>query len=200
MKLKLSMKSSYLLLPFAVLIWMCFACQNQKQANTEHKHDGESTSAPVPDTVKKSVPKEAHAQIGETHFVIRYHAPTVRGRVIWGGLVPYGEVWVTGAHSATSLEVDRQISINGITLPAGKYAFFTIPGKDKWTVIINKNWEQHLTDEYNPAEDLVRLDITPEILPNVQERLDYSIVDTGNLTVSIDMKWEKLKVSMPITL
>ncbi|MBC8923868.1 DUF2911 domain-containing protein, partial [Escherichia coli] len=77
-----------------------------------------------------------------------YHSPGVRKRIIWGGLVPYDEVWVTGAHDATTVEMPKAFVVNGKTIPAGKYAIFTIPGKNAWTVIINKQWQQHLATEY----------------------------------------------------
>lgn len=191
------MKYIYSILVIASLVWM--GCQSPKE-NTAHNHGTEASTTGVPDTLKKSIPKEAHAQIGGTHFMIKYYAPGVRGRTIWGGLVPYGEVWVTGAHSATSLEIDSDITINGTAIPAGKYAFFTIPGQHKWTIIINKNWDQHLADEYDAKEDVVRLDVSPETLPFVQERLKYSIVDKGNSEASIDVSWEKVKVSLPVKL
>ena len=175
------------------------ACQPQKdQAAHEHSTEGKS-EAPV-DTIKKSIPKEEHAQIAGTHFIIKYHAPGVRGRTIWGGLVPYGEVWVTGAHSATSLELDKDVMINGTKVPACKYAFFTIPGQEKWTLILNKNWDQHLADDYDAKEDIVRLDVIPETLTSVQERLKYSINDKRNSEASIDVSWEKVKISLPVKL
>ena len=188
------MKYTYAILMIASLTW--FACQNQKDGSS-HEH---ATEAPALDTVKKSVPKEAHAQIGGTHFTIKYHAPAVRGRTIWGGLVPYGDVWVTGAHSATSLEIDKEVTINGTSIPAGKYAFFTIPGKGKWTIIINKNWDQHLADDYDAKKDVVRVEVVPETLSSVQERLKYSIIDKSNSEASIDVAWEKVKVSLPVKL
>jgi hypothetical protein len=176
------------------------ACQSQKE-NVSHEHGSEQASAEVPvDTIKKSVPKEEHKQIGGTHFMLKYHAPAVRGRTIWGGLVPYGEVWVTGAHSATTLEIDKGITINGTTVAAGKYAFFTIPGKDKWTLIINKNWDQHLADEYDAKDDVIRVDVSPEVLQQTQERLKYSITDAANSNAAISMSWEKVKVTLPIQL
>ena len=175
------------------------ACQSQKE-NSTHEHNAEpKTEAPV-DTVKKSIPKEEHALIGGTHFMIKYHAPAVRGRTVWGGLVPYNEVWVTGAHSATSLEFDKDITIGNSKVPAGKYAFFTIPGKDKWMLIINKNWDQHLADEYDSKNDVVRIEVTPIELPTTQERLKYNITDEGNNSAAMNISWEKVKVIMPIQL
>jgi len=179
-----------------VLITSC----NSKKESDEHNHDTTQPEVVAADTVKKSIPKEEHAQIGGTHFTIKYHAPAVRGRTIWGGLVPYGDVWVTGAHSATSIEIDKAVTINNTSIPAGKYAFFTIPGKEKWTIIINKNWDQHLADNYDAKEDVVRMDVTPETLQSVQERLKYSIIDKGNSQASIDVSWEKVKVSLPVKL
>jgi hypothetical protein len=191
------MKYIYPILIAASLTWM--ACEGKKD-HAAHEHGAEAVSAEAPDTVKKSIPKEEHAQISGTHFTIRYHAPAVRARTIWGGLVPYGEVWVTGAHSATSLEIDHDVTINGTVVPTGKYAFFTIPGQDKWTIIINKNWDQHLADEYDADEDVVRVEVAPETLPTVQERLKYSITDKGDSEASVDVSWEKVKVSLPVKL
>lgn len=160
------------------------------------QHDHSATPAQA-DSLKKSIPKEVHAQIGETHMIIHYHAPAVRGRMIWGGLVPYDEVWVTGAHSATSWEFNRDIDINGMTISAGKYAIFTVPGKERWIFIINRNWDQHLTDEYNPEEDIVRVELVPELLPVSRERLFYAIIKNSDKSGSLSIGWEKVKINIP---
>ena len=185
---------------FLITLAIALGSCNSKQNTGEHQHEmnSESATATPFDTVKKSIPKEEHAQIGDAHIMVKYHAPAVRGRTIWGGLVPYGEVWVTGAHSATSLEIDNDFSIGDQQIPAGKYALFIIPGKDKWTIIVNKNWEQHLADDYHQKDDVVRLEITPELLENTQERLKYSITQVDNSNASLDISWEKIKASMPI--
>ena len=185
----------------SIFVTLASACNSKKEPN-EHDHETapSATEAVVVDTIKKSIPKEEHVQIGGTHFTIKYHAPAVRGRTIWGGLVPYDEVWVTGAHSATSLEFDKDITVNGIKIPAGKYALFTIPGKEKWTIIINKNWNQHLADDYDAKEDVARLDVTTQQLPSVQERLKYSITQDGDSKARIDISWEKVKVTLPVYL
>ena len=96
------------------------------------------------DTLKKSIPKKAELKVGRAQFRISYYSPNVRGRIIYGGLVPFNEVWVTGAHSATSFEFNVPVTIGGKEIEAGKYALFTIPDKDSWTIIINKNYKQHL--------------------------------------------------------
>ena len=139
------------------------ACQSGKDANEEHDHRQPATTVSEDEAQsKKSISKEAHAQVGDVHIAINYHSPAVRGRVIWGGLVPYDEVWLTGAHNATSISFSKEININGVTVPEGKYAFFTIPGKEQWTLILNKNWNQHLADDYDVSKDIVRVNVTPE--------------------------------------
>ncbi len=146
------------------------------------------------DTTKKSIPSETKASVGEANMQINYHAPGVRGRNIWGGLVPYDEVWVTGAHKATALETDKDLVIGDVDVPAGKYALFTIPGREEWTVIINRNWDQHLADEYDEKDDLLRMKVKPVVREEVQERLKYEIRETGNNEGEIIISWEKLSV------
>ena len=162
-------------------------------AQAQHDHQKAATS----DSTKKSIPKEVHTEIGDAHIMIFYSAPAVRGRVIWGGLVPYGEVWVTGAHKATTWEFTNNMEINKTVIPAGKYAVFTIPGKKKWTFILNKKWDQHLADEYDAKNDILRLDVTPEFLKDTQERLLYSLVEGENNQGVLTIRWEKLKISIP---
>jgi hypothetical protein len=153
---------------------------------------------PEADTLKGSLKAEAHGMIGDAHLTIAYHSPAVRGRNIWGGLVAYDQVWVTGAHSATSLTTDKDLTIGDKQLPAGKYALFTIPGKDTWTIIINKNWEQHLADDYAESEDVVRLNVKPETMAQPQERLRYEIISDANKQGAIVMTWDKLKITIPV--
>jgi hypothetical protein len=156
--------------------------------------------AVVADSVKKSIPKEVHVQLGdnsEVHMMIHYHAPAVRGRVIWGGLVPFGDVWVTGAHSATTWEFNQDIVIIDKVIPQGKYAIFTIPGKDSWIFILNKKWNQHLADEYDAKDDVLRFNVIPKSAEKNQERLKYAIVEEANSAMSLSISWEKLRVAIP---
>jgi hypothetical protein len=155
---------------------------------------------PAADTVKGSLKAQASGKIGPATVRVNYHSPAVRERVIWGGLVPYNQVWVTGAHQATSLEVDQPITIGGKQLTAGKYALFTIPGKQEWTVIINKKWDQHLADEYSGKEDLVRLTVKPEKTSQHQERLRYQIESQSEKSGAIVLAWEKIKLAVPVIL
>lgn len=146
-----------------------------------------------PDTLKGSLKAMATGRIGSTFITIHYYSPAVRGRVIWGGLVPSDQVWVTGAHMATTIEFEGPVKIGDQEIPAGKYGFFTIPSSTEWTVILNKNWDQHLTDEYDQQDDIVRVVLKPEMLTDHQERLQYA-VDSSAIIV----RWEKIKISLPV--
>jgi hypothetical protein len=151
------------------------------------------------DTLKGSLKAKAMGTIGNAGITINYYSPAVRGRVIWGGLVPFGNVWVTGAHRATSIDFNQEVIIGGVNIPPGKYALFTIPGKDEWTIIINRNWDQHLADNYDQKEDLVRVKVKAEIEEESQERLRYVVESEGDTKGEIAIYWEKVEVSVPIT-
>ncbi len=139
---------------------------------------------------------ETTGKVGTTKINISYHSPSVRGRIVWGGLVPFDKVWVTGAHKSTSVEFDHGIMVSDKTIPAGKYAFFTIPGKDEWIVIINTNWQQHLTYNYTEADDVVRIKIKPIQVEKNQERLRYSIEEVSNGEGELVVNWEKKEIKM----
>ena len=151
------------------------------------------------DTSKRSIKSAVKGNIGAASITINYHSPGVRNRNIWGGLVPYGEVWVTGAHNATTIEIDQDFVVNGTSISKGKYALFTIPGKDQWIVIINKNFNQHLTDDYQQSEDVVRIKVKPKKQKTSTERLQYYINSTGANKGNISMAWEKLKIEFALS-
>jgi len=165
-------------------------------ANAQAQHDHQKAGTPA-DTTKKSIPQSVHIEIGDAHIMIFYSAPAVRGRIIWGGLVPYGEVWVTGAHKATTWEFTNNIEINNKVIPAGKYAIFTIPGKEKWTFIVNKKWDQHLADDYDAKDDVVRVEAAPQVMAANHERLLYSITEEAGNKGVLTISWEKIKISIP---
>lgn len=147
----------------------------------------------VKDTTKKSIKSMAFTIVNGDSIKINYHSPGVRKRIIWGGLVPYDEVWVTGAHDATTLEMPKAFVVNGKEIPAGKYAFFTIPGEKEWTLIINKNWKQHLATEYDEKDDIIWIKVKPKKV-NHTERLQYFIETGNNNTGKIAVAWEKIRV------
>ena len=188
----------YLLTTFSLILTL-LACNDESKQNVRGSSDSTSVS-PVLSNSKKSLPSETTRSIGNTIIRINYHAPAVRGRVIWGGLVAYDSVWVTGAHSATSIEIDKDFMIGNTTIPAGKYALFTIPGKQDWMIIINKNWKQHLADDYDQGEDVARIHVKPQSTTQVTERLKYEIDQTDENSADIIVNWEKIRVAFPITI
>ena len=176
------------------------ACGNSNEKIAEVKKTDEVCYNPnlVKDTSKKSIKSIAFAIINGDSIKINYHSPGVRKRIIWGGLVPYDEVWVTGAHDATTIETEKDLMINGTSIPAGKYALFTIPGQEQWIVIINKNWKQHLAAEYDEKEDVVRINVKPTKNAHT-ERLQYFIENKNGDDGLIAVAWEKLRLEFPFT-
>ncbi len=197
MKYKLAIAMS------AVLFWSCQnTSQQQEQTkkadeHANHGNHGDHESDKPTKKKAKSPKTSAMSNIGDNHIHIEYSSPSVRGRQIWGGLVPYGEVWASGAHNATSINFAKDVNIGGIDIPSGKYAFFTIPGEKEWTVIINKNWDQHLADDYDQEDDIVRVAVAPEENEFV-EALNYSVITSEGSEGYISLEWEKIKIKIPV--
>ena len=136
--------------------------------------------------------------VGQNHIHIEYGSPSVRGRQIWGGLVAYNEIWATGAHRATFISFAQAVEIGGVTIEKGKYGLFTIPGEEEWIIIINKNWDQHLADDYNQEEDIVRISVTPLLNQDVVEKLTFEVTALGEGSGLVTLKWDQLLVSFEI--
>lgn len=190
------MRKLLLLLSISVSLFAC-SDNGSKGHGAGHAHDTSATKTPN-DTSRKSIPSETRKRLADTDIIINYHSPAVRGRVIWGGLVAYDAVWVTGAHNATTLEIGKDFQVGDKTIPAGKYALFTIPGKEEWIVIINKNWDQHLADEYAQSDDVARINVKPQVTQELEERLKYEVEQTGERIATISIAWEKLRVPFHI--
>jgi len=145
-------------------------------------------------------PKATVSQtVGLTDVTITYCRPSVKGRAIWGGLVPYDQVWRTGANEATTITFSDDVTIEGTKLPAGTYGLFTIPGKDAWTVVFNKGAKQWGAYEYKQAEDALRIQVKPHP-DEFRELLTvwFPAVSADSATVAIS--WEKLTVPFTINL
>ncbi|UII32565.1 DUF2911 domain-containing protein [Fulvivirga ulvae] len=141
----------------------------------------------------KSPPAQAKGQISGANVVIDYHQPSANGRTILGDLVPYDEVWRTGANNATTFEVDKDVKIEGQTLPKGKYALFTIPGKDEWTIIFNKNHNQWGSSNYDEAEDALRVNVKPTKTSKFVETFTINPEQDG-----VVLSWENTKVKFKV--
>jgi len=139
----------------------------------------------------KSPPKTTSQTIGGLTVDINYNAPSVRGRTIWGGLEEYGEIWRTGANGATTITINQDITLDGKVLSAGTYAIFTIPDKDQWTIIFNKDADQWGAYNYKESQDALRLTVTPDYENEFTEQMTFDIKEDGE----VSLMWEKLKVS-----
>jgi hypothetical protein len=95
------------------------------------------------------------------------------------------------------VETSKDLTISGHVLPKGKYGFFLIPSKEEWTVIFNKNWDQHGKDDYDKSEDVVRFQLTPEFSDEIKEELEYKIHKTDNSKGIFSLEWERVKISFP---
>jgi hypothetical protein len=143
-------------------------------------------------------PKATVSQVvGLTDVTIAYCRPGVKGRTIWGDLVPYGQVWRTGANEATTITFSTDVTVAGKQVPAGTYGLFTIPGKDAWTVILNKGAKQWGAYEYKQAEDFVRFTVAPQAAP-FAERMTFSFPDTTMDATEVALHWEKVQISFPV--
>ncbi|MDO6675192.1 DUF2911 domain-containing protein [Tenacibaculum sp. 1_MG-2023] len=187
------MKKLTLLIAIALLI---VSCKNEKTTSEEQKHNHNVSTEKVEQSKKKplSPHTETMAMIGDAHIHIDYSSPGVRGRIIFGGLLAYDQVWQAGAHMATWIETNKGLRIKGKTLPAGKYGFFTIPSKDEWTVIFNSNWEQHGKDEYDEKDDVIRFKVKPTFSEEIKEHLEYKVSKVNNAEGKINLSWEKVSI------
>jgi hypothetical protein len=136
-------------------------------------------------------------RVGVTDFAVDYSSPGVKGRAIWGGLVPYDALWRTGANAATKLEASAPFTFGDKLVKAGTYALYTIPGKSSWTVLLNSNAEAGGTRGYDEKNDVARITVKPEAAP-FRERMTFIFSDTTDDSTRLDLEWEKLRVSVPI--
>lgn len=141
-----------------------------------------------------SPPATATGKIKDANITIAYSSPSVKGRTIWGGLEAYDKVWRAGANEATTFETDKDITVQGKKLPAGKYSFFLIPKQSgTWTAIFNKEPKQWGAYKYEQAKDALRVDVKTKALPATQETLVYKINNNG-----FTMDWDKISVPVEI--
>lgn len=135
---------------------------------------------------------------GNTKVEIDYHCPAVKGRTIWGNLVPYDSVWRTGANEATTITFGTDVMLGGQKVKAGKYALFTVPGRDNWTIIINSDADQWGAYSYSKSKDVVRFTVKSE-MGDMKERLSFYIDAVNDSTGHITLRWEKVKVGFDVT-
>ena len=135
--------------------------------------------------------------VGVTHITIDYSSPGVKDRTIWGELVPFGEVWRTGANEVTSITFDDPVKINGNELPAGTYGIHTIPGETEWEIIFSKDTEVDAGSDYDPEKDALRIKVKPEETPFI-ERMIFIFTNTTDDKTTANLWLEKLHISFDI--
>jgi len=135
--------------------------------------------------------------VGYTKVTIDYCSPAVKERKIWGELVPYNQVWRTGANEATTIHLTTDATIEGQIVPAGKYSLFTIPGDNGWIVILNKTSKQWGAFNYKKEDDLLRFEVKPE-RNGFNEHLEFSFSNITDNSASVLLKWEQIQVSFKI--
>lgn len=187
-----------------IIILFCliliYSCKEKVKTTPEIKSNEMEMHHSKPTENKKSLSPHTNtmAMVGNAHVHIDYSSPGVRKRIIFGGLLPYDEVWQAGAHNATWFETNKDLIISGKELKSGKYGFFVIPNTEQWTIIFNSNWDQHGKDEYDEKDDVLRFKVIPEILDEIQENLEYKITKIDDKSAVVKMQWEKVSIAFPI--
>ena len=155
----------------------------------------QNATRPAPDKSKRPSPP---AKVTETiksgvTVSIEYSQPALKGRVIGTELAPYGKVWRTGANETTIFEVNKDVTIGGKTLPAGKYGLFTIPGEKQWVIIFNKTWDKWGT-MYKEADDFLRINAKPLKSKEMVEMMTFKIEKNG----TVNLFWGNLRVGFTV--
>lgn len=190
------MKTHHTILATAMIALVFASCSesktsesSQSEVATETKEAANTAeSRPSPLLVKEG-------QISAKAVKIQYGSPAVKGRELWGDLVPYNVVWRTGANEASYVDLAEDMTVEGKKLPAGKYSLFTIPKETgPWTVIFNSDWDlEHGHFQYDEKNDVLRVEVSPVWGETSQESLSMEIESPG-----IVIHWEKLKLPINI--
>jgi len=138
---------------------------------------------------KPSPPAEAHVTIDGKLISIKYSAPSMRGRHIFGGLVPYGKVWRAGANEATALHTDADLEFADLKVPKGDYTLYILPEDNRWTLIVNKQTGQWGT-EYDQAQDLGRVPLELSKAPSPIERFQITLSSKGGKSGRLQFAWD----------
>ena len=141
---------------------------------------------------------EVMQRVGLTDITVTYSSPARRKRQVYGGLVPYGKLWRTGANRATKIEFSHDVMVGDKKVAAGTYSVFTIPGPRSWTVILNSNWDQGGTGQYDEKLDVARVTVKPALITPRRENMTFLFSDTTEDSTRLDLEWERRRISLPI--
>ena len=125
-----------------------------------------------------------YQRVGMTDVEIEFSRPGVKDRTIWGELVPYGEVWRTGANNPTTISFSTDVMINGEALPAGKYAIHTLPGESEWQIMFNTDWDKGGTT-YEAEKDALKITVKPMMTDEHMERMAFEMPEVGDESATV---------------
>ena len=181
----------------AAVLLALSACQASTNAQeTDPAAADSSRFVPAPEPRMSPMAVAAAMLDDDTYVKIVYSSPRKRGRTIFGGLVPFGEIWRTGANEATEMTVTSDITFGPQRLDAGTYSIFTVPGDERWTVIVNANLGQWGAYDYDAAADLFRFDVAAARTDKVHEAFTIS-VQSGE-DPAVRLVWDETEVVIPI--
>lgn len=155
----------------------------------------QSLRTPAPSTTQT-----IKQELGIGSVELSYSRPNVKGRKVFGDLVPYGSVWRTGANGATTLLFSDEVNIGGTKVPAGKYGLLSIPGASEWTLILSRQTDVTSPAAYKQDQDVVRIKATPKTLPAPIETLTMQFGDVKPAGAELQLMWDNTAVSLPITM
>jgi len=135
--------------------------------------------------------------VGLTDVTVAYSSPALRGRVIWGAVVPYDVLWRAGANECTKLTLSRPAAVEGKPVPAGSYCLFLLPARTGWTLVLNKNAGLWGTDGYKQAEDVLRVPAASSTIPK-RERLAYTLLDFTDDAGTLALEWDTVRVGVKL--
>lgn len=138
-------------------------------------------------------------QVGLTSVTVDYSRPSVKGRKIFGELVPFGQVWRTGANNATIINFSTPVTMGGKEIPSGSYALYTIPDKSEWTIVLSKNTELWGAIGYSNADDVVRFQVESAKTSKKYETFEITFNNIKDNGADISIKWENTRVDIPMT-
>ena len=138
-------------------------------------------------------------RVGLTDIELNYARPGAKGRTVFGGLVPYGKVWRTGANTATKIKFSTPVNFGGAAIPAGSYELFSIPGEKEWTLIIHKDSSEWGAYTYKPENDIARVTAQPVALASPVENFTIDFNDLRDESAYLNLSWEKTRVSVKVT-
>jgi hypothetical protein len=151
----------------------------------------------VPELPQPSPHARTEQRVGLTDLAIDYSSPGVKGRKIWGDLLPYDKLWRAGANAATKLVASRDFTFGTVAVKAGTYSLFITPSKRAWTVVLNSDTGAS-EQTHDASKDIASIAVTPSTLPAARERLLWYFTDTTEAKTSLDLEWERVRVRIPI--